>query len=315
MGRTVILGGSGMVGTKLGAQLTESGRTVHATWHTNSPPSFQDVVTNSVTWSEFPSSLRGWDSLLSGADTVIHLANKLWNFSMISANPEAARQEETPKNDTILSMALEFGVKKLVWVSSSVGYGTGTDKNEPDFFKGETHEPYRSLIDCIRDYEQKLGSGHPGLDVRIYRPTTIIGPPPKLPSSNSHLFFRIMLDLLSTGTTDILLPDPGRNYIFVSDFAQLLCEEEQLPPEPGVSEAYNVRAHENWTHASIAREAARQLGLPIEVVGMVSTDHRPAVFDLPAEKIRARHNMSSATLENVVSVTLEGLKTLMASRE
>lgn len=296
-----------MVGLSLCAQLGASGEEVVATWHSNMPSAISRTRLGSTRWQKFPTDRAGWSSLLGEADTVFHLANKLWNFSQISANPNGPSAEEPKKNRTILDASLYFGVKKFVWLSSSIGYGAGSTKKEDDFFSGTVEEPYGAFAGCVREFETLLGREYPQLDIRIFRPTTIIGPPARRPSNQSHIFIRILEELIDRGKTTVFSPDPKRNFLFVDDLARLFREEASLVPEPGKSEAYNLRSNNNWSLSELAEEATHQLGLDSSSVEVSQTDRTPLVLDLPATKLRQRHQLPSSELEDVVSATLDRL--------
>ena len=300
-----------MIGRSVSSELCARGKEVVATWFSNRPSERERLVLSSVKWQRFPSNKREWQSLLEETETIFHVANKLWNFSEISAKPNGPLEEEPEKNNIILQMALEFGVKKLVWISSSIGYGSGTEKYENHFFSGDPLGPYESLIRCLREFEASLSRGYPSLDIRVFRPTTIIGPPAKPPSESSHIFTRLIAELMTKGGTSIYDPDPQRNYIFVDNLAKLLCDEAFIPPRPGVSEAYNLRGQTDWTHFSIASEAARQLGLSPGVVRMVPGDRFASVVDLPADKINSRLKLHSTPLEEIVEAIIKGLRAVM----
>lgn len=297
-----------MIGRSVSSELCARGKEVVATWFSSRPTERERLLFSSVKWQRFPSNKREWQSLLEETETIFHVANKLWNFSEISAKPNGPLEEEPEKNNIILQMALEFGVKKLVWISSSIGYGSGTEKFENNFFSGDPLGPYEALIRCVREFETSLSRGYPALDIRVFRPTTIIGPPAKPPSESAHIFTRLIAELMTKGGTSIYDPDPQRNYIFVDDLAKLLCDEASIPPQPGVSEAYNLRSQSNWTHLAIAREASKQLNLDSTVVKITPSKRFAVVNDLPAEKVESRLKLESASLEDVVGAMIRGLK-------
>lgn len=297
-----------MVGRQLLGELSESGSEVFATWFSN-PPAWPQLVTGgSVEWRYFPTSVDEWEELLLGTDVLVHLANKLWNYSAILARPNGPVEEETEKNRTILAMAKRFQVKKLIWISSAVGYGEGTSRTEDTFFDGHSGGPYQELIRTVRSFEKALQRGHQGLDIRIFRPTTIIGPPARPSSSSSHIMYRSLTALIRRQRAKVFLPDLPRNYLYVGDLCKLLKQEAVLVPEAGIVEAYNIGGNFNWTLSEIVLEAAKQLGIESNSVEFHSSAQKVSITNLPVSKIHGRHELRASSLQTVVAVTLERLQ-------
>lgn len=315
MGHIVILGGSGTIGLRLCSEFNRVSKEVIGTWHTR-PPLVEDTARlKSVSWRQFPKSPIEWESLIGGADVVFHLANELWNYSKIVVDPKGPETREPQKNQDILQSCLDYRAKKLVWLSSSLGYGEGHSKEEENFFSGASHGPYESLISCIRAYETELTRGYPSLDVRIFRPTTVLGPPAQRPSNLSHVVVRILENLISRGSATIYTPDPQRNYIFSDDIAQLFRDEASLVPEPGEAEAYNLRGGSNWSLSQFAEEATSQLGLDLRVVNVIAGNQNPTVIDLPDQKLSRRHKVGSTDLGRMVAVMIRRIKFVLSSEQ
>ena len=146
------------------------------------------------------------------------------------------------------------------------------------------------------------------MDVRIFRPTTVLGPPAQRPSDQSHIVVRVVDNLINFGRATIYTPDPKRNFVFADDLAILFREEASIVPKPGEAEAYNLRGGSNWSLFEFAEEATSQLGLDPSVVSVVAGNRMPTVIDLPVTKLGRRHRFGSTELAPMVAVIIERLE-------
>ena len=314
MNKIVVLGGSGMLGHQLVKELDRNGFYVKSTWNTVPPNKIPESYSKNVTWSKFPTNNRNWLNLIKGAEIVFHLANSIWTISRLGRDPDGPLAE-LKKNTQILDNISHSGVKKLIWISSSTGYSNEFEPVEENFQKGIVSGGYASLANVIRRFENQLSeTAHKNkIDIRVFRPTTIIGCPSKLPSENSHAFLRLINDLLIFKRAKIYSPDIERNYIYSKDFSSLLLDEIKYKIEPGTFEAYNVRSNLSCNLTEIAKIVIRRAHLESDCVSQISTKTTPRVIDLPAQKLKNRHKMPQTALDQIILDIMDRIDQLRKS--
>ena len=310
MKKTVVLGGSGVIGHELVKQLSFLSTQIVATFNETLPTQIPMTYPNNVTWIPFPKLEEEWLSTLHDAHTVFHLANKVWNGPRLKKDPSGPINEENPKNNLILSQVLRHNVQKFIWVSSSIGYAPGDISTEDNFFIGEVTGRYKTLADSVREFEKILISttSQSNLDIRVFRPTTIFGRPTRKPANDSHAIIKMLDDLVSVKKTKVFVPEVPRNYIYAPDFATLLQKEWSIEPEKGVCEAYNIRGEANLTLSEIALTAVKILGLSSNSLEFIQSDAIPTLIDLPTEKIKSRMSLQQSSLPAIILEIIQRLQ-------
>lgn len=312
MFNVVVLGGSGMLGHQLVKALDDSGFNVKSTWYSFQPHLIQEFYSTNVRWIKFPSNKHEWSELLKESNTVFHLANNIWTQTQLRNNPQGPKSE-LKKNTQILNEVRNSNIKKLIWISSSTGYSHEFEPHEENFHKGRIDGIYASLAKVNRIFENQLFQiAHDKLmDVRVFRPTTIVGCPNRLPTENSHIFLQLIYELIVFKKTQIYIPDIRRNYIYSKDFANLLLEELRFHHEPGTFEAYNVRSSLNCNLSEIASVVMKLKDLKENSVSFIATTNAPRVIDLPSKKLENRHKMRQTPLEQTVTDIVKRVETIL----
>ena len=310
MKKTVVLGGSGVIGHELVKQLSFFSTQIVATFNQTLPTQIPFTYPSNVSWIPFPKLEEEWMSMLNDAHTVIHLANKVWNGPRLTKDPNGPINEENPKNDVILSQVIKHNVQKFIWVSSSIGYVPGGPCTENNFFNGEVTGRYKSLSDSVREFEKVLKSApsRSNIDIRVFRPTTIFGRPTIKPANDSHAIIKMLDDLVSVKKTRVFVPEVPRNYIYARDFATLLQREWCIEPEKGICEAYNTRGDGNLTLSEIALTAVKILGLSSSSLEFIQSEAIPTLIDLPTNKIKSRISHQQSALPTIILEIIQRLQ-------
>ena len=204
--------------------------------------------------------------LVAGADILVHAAAAL----PIQASEDSIRSVNVEGTATVLAAALEAGVRRAVFVSSTAVYGVPERHpiREDDPLVGVG--PYGESK--IEAEEVCLAFHARGLPTVIVRPKTFVGP-------ERLGVFEILFDWVREGRRVYLLGDGANRYqlLAVEDLVDAIVRAFDAPAAPG--EALNVGAAEFGT----VRE---DLGALIEHAGSASrltpVPVRPAELALQA---------------------------------
>ena len=152
----------------------------------------------------------------------------------------------------------------LIFVSSYV-YGTPQQLPIDEKHPVAPHNPYcHSKIlaeDVARFYAAQFG-----LAATIVRPFNIYGPGQK----SEFLIPTIALQMLADHENRIVVQDgrPKRDYIFVSDFIDLLMAVLKRSPPPSGVDVFNAGSGKSVSIANLAAEMAAIIGVEKEVVSV-----------------------------------------------
>jgi len=191
----------------------------------------------------------------------------------------------------------------LVWVGSSTGYGDGNNGSEEHF--GEGHVPDAAVGPAMaaRSFElqlQALARMSP-IDVRVLRPTTVIGPSDPLKKPPIHAVTRLIWSMLCGEESTVYVPEVGKDYLFSRDMARILVEETLFPPQPHTFEAYNVGSGEVRTLSEVAAVVDSVLRDKCGSVIRVTSSSSPAVRELPLVKAQKRYSESRIDFEEGIT--------------
>lgn len=220
-----VTGGTGFIGQVLVRQLVESGQKVRLIIRKSSqlgPLSSLPLETSIAELSHTNSMARA----LSGCSGLYHLAAEARNWS---PDPEAFKKVNVEGLKNVLHACLNSGVKRVVYVSSSVVKGPSTGQPvEETSFRGNI--PYYTLYEESKALSEEIIPDflRRGLEIMVARPTRVYGPG-KLSEANSvtrlirlYLKFRAAI-ILNKG-------EETGNYVYVEDVAsglRLMMEKGQ----------------------------------------------------------------------------------------
>lgn len=202
-------------------------------------------------------------SVLRGADVIVHLAG--WVPEPVSEDVAFARSVHGTRN--VLAAAEAVGARGVVHLSTAMVYGAHPDNPVP---LGEQAR-LRASADAPAAYHALLAeelvaafrAEHPGVDVAVLRPATILGGHVDSPAT------RLLEALRVPGVAGY---DPPLQFADVADVAEAL----RLAASEGLDGAFNV-APDGWLTTEEAEHVAgrRLLRLPeTPALGAVSALHR-----------------------------------------
>ena len=168
-GPIVVTGGSGFVGRALISYLTELGIPQR---DISLRPSGDQPALSGI------NDGRGWAHLLTGAQTVIHLAGRAHVMKETNRNPlELFRDANLNTSIRIANAAVLAGVKRLVFVSTVKVHGEFTEPGTA--FKADDPlapvGPY-AVSKVEAEFALRKIEAETGLEVVIVRPTLVYGP-------------------------------------------------------------------------------------------------------------------------------------------
>ncbi|MBC7364246.1 MAG: NAD-dependent epimerase/dehydratase family protein [Candidatus Aminicenantes bacterium] len=210
-----VTGGTGFIGQVLVQQLLQNGYKVRLIIRKNNKLG----PTASFPVEAVAASLHDKDSLsqaLSGCSQLYHLAAYARSWS---SAPDLFKKINVEGLKNVLEAALEIGVKRVVYVSSSVVLGPSSEKPLKES-NNRNKKPYFTLYEESKALSEKIIPDYlkRGLEVLIARPTRVYGPG-KLNEANSvtriiRAFLRWRLALILNRGQEI------GNYVYVEDVAR-----------------------------------------------------------------------------------------------
>lgn len=200
---------------------------------------------------------QNWESIVTGADIVIHCAARVHVMDDSAANPlDEFREVNTYGTLNLAQQAADAGVKRFIFISSIKVNGESTDLGFP-FKPDDTFiptDPYG-----LSKYEAEIGlhkiAKETGMEVVIIRPTLVYGPGVK---AN----FASLMNLVSKG-----LPLPfgcitnnKRSLVSVNNLVDLIITCIDHPK--AVNQVFLVSDDHDLSTSEMVREMAKSLSNP-----------------------------------------------------
>jgi nucleoside-diphosphate-sugar epimerase len=196
--KVFVTGGTGFIGLPLVQHLLELGADLTVLVRTPSSPAAQSLVQLGAKLAV--GDVQKPESMLEPmrqADVLIHNAG-IYEYGVTKALAQQMQQVNVQGTRNALELALEAGVKKSVYVSTTIAYGAS--KNEP------RDETYRRSTTYGSHYERTKTEAHRvalemqarGLPLTIVCPNAVVG-------ANDHSMFGYLLRLYLLG----LMPPIG----------------------------------------------------------------------------------------------------------
>lgn len=172
----VVTGGTGFLGAYIIRELVQKGYSVRALKRSNSIPSFiEPEIFSSVEWVDGDIlDVISLEEAFEGADAVIHSAAVV---SYHSKDREELYKVNVEGTANVVNMALEAGIKRLIYVSSvaSIGRSKEGDKvNEDRKWEDNNTNSHYAISKQMAEREMWRGLAE-GLEGVILNPSTILG--------------------------------------------------------------------------------------------------------------------------------------------
>ena len=220
--RILVAGGTGFIGANLVARLAAEGCRVRASRHERSAiPGLPPVDYVSADFTRVDDCRRAVD----GMDVVFMCAANTSGAAAIAASPLAHVTPNVVMNAQLMEAAYHAGVKKLVFISSSVAYQpSDRPVREDEMFDGDPEAVYfgagwmkRFGEVLCRLYGQKLDDRMSTIAVR---PSNCYGPYDKFDFARSHVTAALIRRVVERQTPLVVwgTGNDVRDLIYIDDF-------------------------------------------------------------------------------------------------
>jgi len=213
-GKILVTGASGFVGRNLFEALKRKGCDVVGTRYTRDVPELKYCDLTS-----YPETMAALD----GIEYVIMVATKSYGAKICSTNPCSMVREGIIMNANLLDACYRKGVKKVMFISSSVVYQHSYKPLEE--YDLDLNQPPYSMymgVGWVKRYTEQLCEFYNrlGMKINIVRPTNIYGRYDKLEEEKSH-FVPAIIQRTIRKDNPFLVWGSGNNQkdlIYIDDF-------------------------------------------------------------------------------------------------
>jgi nucleoside-diphosphate-sugar epimerase len=280
LGRILVTGGAGYVGSNLVPKLLAAGYEVTVL----DLYLYGDVLAahrNNPKLREIAGDLRNPNDVkraVEGCDAVIHLAC-ISNDPSFDLDPALGRSINFDCFRPLVQASRDAGARRFIYASSSSVYGI---KDEPSVHEDLPLKPltdyskYKAMCEDVLSEERE-----PGFTAVILRPATVCGYAPRL---RLDLTVNILTNLaINNGRITVFGGDQLRPNIHIDDMTDLYMLLLSAPDAQVDGKVWNAGYH-NLKVMEIAERVREKIGSNVEIVQTPSDDHRS--YHVSSEKIR-----------------------------
>jgi GDP-L-fucose synthase len=226
MGKVLVTGGAGLLGTSLTLKLKALGMDVMSTYFTRPPSEELAPLYKRYDLSKYEDCLAA----TKGQDYVVIGAVQATGVKGMSHSPTASILPNLQIHAGMFEACSQNGVKKVVWVSSSTVYQEAfypiredqLDLNQPPYglYQG-IGWVYRYLEQLAECYSDKCG-----LQVGIIRTASIYGPFDRFDDERSHVIPALIKRALQRETPFVVWGggETVRDFVYVDDLAEAVVK-------------------------------------------------------------------------------------------
>jgi nucleoside-diphosphate-sugar epimerase len=288
----LVTGGAGYVGSRAVPKLLEAGHSVTVL----DLYLYGDVLEDHPRLTQVKGDLRDRatvDQAMEGCDTVIHLAC-ISNDPSYELDPELGKSINYDAFFGLVDSALEHGVNRFVYASSSSVYGVKAEPNVTEDLELEPltdYSKYKALCEDVL-----LEKRRPGFTAVIIRPATVCGYAKRL---RLDVAVNILTNLaVHKRQISVFGGDQLRPNIHIEDMSDLYVQAMEWPDDKIDGQIFNA-GYENHSVMEIAEMVKSVVGDDVEIVRTPTDDNRS--YHISSEKIERELGFKPAhTIEDAV---------------
>jgi len=278
-----VTGGAGFIGSNLIQRLVRQNTNLRATVHKKP----LQVRSPEVEYVEADLTNPGdCRKALEGIDYVFMCAANTSGAGMIASDPTIHVTPNVIMNSLMLEAAHKEGVKKFIWISSSVVYSPSGDHpvKEDEFLAEDPYDSYfasgwmkRYTEVLCHLYSEKLKVRMPTV---VLRPSNLYGPFDKFESQTSHVTAALVKKVVERQDPIVVWGDGKdvRDLLYIDDFIDAMClAAEKIdhfdPINVASGEGHSVDEvlHtlleiEGYTNAKVAFDRTKPSMIPVRLI-------------------------------------------------
>jgi GDP-L-fucose synthase len=280
--RILVAGGSGFIGANLLARLAPLGCQVRASLHDR--PAVAGIPANEYVSADLTRT-EDCRRVVADIDVVFMCAANTSGAAVINASPLSHVTPNVVMNAQMLDAAYAAGVKKFVFISSSIVYPAADHPmREEEGFAGDPPEVYfgagwmkRSAEALCRVYAEKLPRPMATL---VVRPSNCYGPYDKFDPARSHVTSALIRRVVERQTPLVVwgTGNDVRDLIYVDDFVDALLravvlDERFMTINIASGNGVTVRriletilAVEGWSEAAVQFDTSKPTTIPARAI-------------------------------------------------
>jgi UDP-glucose 4-epimerase len=285
--RVVVTGGAGFIGSHMVASAIERGHEVVVIDDLSGVSALP--LPSEVTFLEAEiNDSEAVRRALSGAEVVFHLAAKRAVSRSVEFPLETDRVN-TAGTLTVLNIARDLGVRRVVAASSSSVYGGSGPLPSTEDGPVAPKSPY-AVSKLAGEHYARVFAGLYGLEAISLRFFNVFGPGQR-PDGLYAAVIPIFLDALRSGRKPVVHGDgtQGRDFTYVSNVVDAMWLAALAPSDAARGNVYNVACGESHTVLALLKELMRIVDMESEIE---FGDPRPGdVRDSLADVSRAKQDL------------------------
>lgn len=293
----LITGGGGYVGSALVPKLLAKGYTVRVLDLFIYGDHVFDAIEDKSNLHLIKGDLRDQSVLktsLVGCDGIIHLAC-ISNDPSFELNPGLGKTINFDAFEPLVDIAIDAGVKRFVYASSSSVYGI---KKEPNVTEDLALEPLTDYSKYKAMCEEVLATKQvPGFTTLTVRPATVCGYSPR---QRLDVIVNILANhAYHKGVIKVFGGNQLRPNIHINDMVEFYLQSLEWPDEIINGKIYNA-GYLNYSVDEIAQMVARAIGKPVDIQRTPTDDNRS--YHVSSQKLQCELGfVATHTLEQAVT--------------
>jgi len=282
--RILVTGGAGFIGSNLADAFLDRGHDVRvlddlSTGFVDNVPAGAELIEGSV------SDLETVVKAVDGVELVIHLAAHRAVLRSVE-DPLATDTANTHGTLTVLKSALDAGVRRVVYASSSSVYGLDPPMPTPETSLPRPLSPY-GVTKLAGEHYCRVFAELYGMETVAFRYFNVFGPRQR-PDSAYAAVIPLFIEALRAGKQPVVHGDGGqsRAFTYIDDVVAANLAASVAPASACAGQVYNIANDESHSLLELLDILSRILGV------QVAPHHAPA---RPGDIRSSRADVSAAT--------------------